>query len=189
MGASIPRTATTLFAMNLTTLTPFDGDSIRVVVEAPRGCSLKLEYDPKIELFTVSRSLPLGMVYPFDWGFIPGTRADDGDPVDAMAIHPSSSFPGMVLPCRLLGMIEIEQRDDGGKKQTNNRLITTPAWHEPLKELKDARDLPKGVRQEFEQFFVAVTAFTDKEVRVRGWAGRAKALHFLKKRMTSKDSR
>jgi inorganic pyrophosphatase len=175
--------------MNLTTLSSFDGDSVRVVVEAPRGCSLKLEYNPENELFTVSRSLPLGMVYPFDWGFIPGTRADDGDPVDAMAIHSSSSFPGVVLPCRLLGMVEIEQKDDGGKKQTNNRLIAMPAWHEPLKELNDARDLPASVRHELEQFFVAVTAFTDKKVKVRGWAGRTKALHFLKKRITSSDSR
>lgn len=156
-------------------------------MEAPRGSSLKIEYDPANEFFTIARSLPLGMAYPFDWGFIPGTRAEDGDPIDAMAIHSSGSYPGVVLPCRLLGMVEIEQRDDGGRRQTNNRLITTPAWHEPLKGLDDARDLPASVRHELEQFFVAITAFTGKKVKIRGWEGSRKALRFLKKGTVAKD--
>ena len=79
--------------MNLWTLPPYDDDALRVVVESPRGSSLKLEYLPGVELFQVSRSLPLGMVYPFDWGFVPGTRGDDGDPIDATAIH-WASVPG-----------------------------------------------------------------------------------------------
>jgi inorganic pyrophosphatase len=143
---------------NLTKLTPYDDDgALRVVVEAPRGSSLKLEYDPDSDLFTVSRSLPLGMAYPFDWGFVPDTTAADGDPVDALAIHPASTFPGVVLPCRLLGMVEIEQTDPKGKPQVNNRVIATPAWHEALKELAEARDLPKDVRHQLEQFFVSTT--------------------------------
>jgi inorganic pyrophosphatase len=172
--------------MNLTALPTFDGDAVRVVVEAPRGCSLKLEYDPEHSFFTIARSLPLGMAYPFDWGFVPGTRADDGDPVDAMAIHSSGSFPGVVLPCRLLGMVEIEETVKGGKTRTNNRLIATPAWHEPFRELTDARDLPPGIRRQLEQFFVATTTFMDKEVKVLGWAGRKKALRYLEKRITRK---
>jgi inorganic pyrophosphatase len=174
--------------MNFLTLSPFDGESIRVVVEAPLGSSLKLEYDPQLEVFTIARALPLGMVYPFDWGFVPGTRAEDNDPVDAMAIHPAASYPGVVLPCRLLGMVEIEQRDKDGKKETNNRLIATPDWHEPLREVKDARDLPEHVKRELEQFFVAVTAFTGKKIKVRGWAGRGKARAFLRKRTIASDS-
>lgn len=166
--------------MNLWTLPPYLDDTLRVVVESPRGSSLKLEYVPDVELFQVSRSLPLGMVYPFDWGFVPGTRGDDGDPIDAMAIHWGSSFPGVILPCRLLGMVEIEEKTESGKKQINNRLITSPAWHSPLRKLTDARDLPDDVRRELEQFFFAVTAFTGKKIRIRGWAGSGKAKRFLR---------
>jgi inorganic pyrophosphatase len=170
--------------MNLWTLSPFDEDAVRVVVESPRGSSIKLEYLPEAEIFQVSRSLPLGMTYPFDWGFVPGTRADDGDPVDAMAIHFSSSFPGVILPCRLLGMVEVGERKKSGARQTNNRLIVTPAWHEPLRELTDARDLPESMRHELEQFFLAVTAFTHKKVEILGWEGARKAHRFLEQCIT-----
>ncbi len=152
-----------------------------MVVEAPRGSPLKLEYDAKMLAFTVARALPLGMVYPFDWGFIPGTRAPDGDPVDALAIHPMPSYPGVVLPCRVLGMVALEQRDDDGKRLQNNRVITVPAWHEPLKGLSEARDLPKSVKLQLEQFFVAVTSFTNKKVKVLGWATRKEATRYIDK--------
>jgi inorganic pyrophosphatase len=165
---------------DLTSLPAFDGDkALRVVVESPRGSALKLEYAPEHGLFTVARSLPLGMVYPFDWGFIPGTLAADGDPVDALALHPTPSYPGVVLPCRLLGMVEVTQKDGRGKSQVNNRLIATPAWHDALQTVEDARKLPASIRDEIEQFFVSVTALTDKQVKIKGWANSRKALQFL----------
>jgi inorganic pyrophosphatase len=165
---------------NLTKLTPFDEDDVlQVVVESPRGSAVKYEYSATKHVFTVARSLPLGQAYPFDWGFVPGTRAADGDPVDAMVIHPGGTFPGIVLPCRLLGMIELEQRDGRGKRQVNNRLIATPSWHEALKGLDDARDLPKMIKTELEHFFVAIAKFTSKHVRVTGWKSANNARRFV----------
>jgi len=173
---------------DLTRLASNDVDgALRVVVEAPRGSMLKLEYDDDLRAFTVGRALPLGMAYPFDWGFIPGTRAPDGDPVDALVIHPAASYPGVVLPCRLLGMVELEQRDRGKPWELNNRLITTPAWHEPLHTLREARDLPKNVQHELENFFVAVTTFTNKTVRILGWASRKKAQRYMESTRTRSD--
>jgi inorganic pyrophosphatase len=147
---------------------------------------LKLEYDREIRLFTVSRGLPLGMVYPFDWGFLPGTMAADGDPVDALAIHPSTSYPGVLLPCRLLGMVELAQKDKNGRAEINNRVIATPAWHQALKGLQEARDLPRSVQEELERFFVAVTAFTGKKIKILGWASRGKAQRFIEERQLSR---
>jgi len=166
---------------NLSLLSPFDDDgALRVVVEAPRGSTLKLEYLPEDDVFGVARSLPLGMAYPYDWGFIPGTLAEDGDPVDALAIHPSSSYPGVVPPCRLLGMVELLEKDGKGKPQLNNRIIATPGWHKSLQPIEDARKLPREVREQLQQFFVSATAFTGKTITVTGWADGNKALRFLR---------
>ena len=74
--------------MNLTRLDPYDEHgALRVVVESPRGASLKFAYQPSLELFAVARALPLGVVYPYDWGFVPGTRGDDGDWWLAIAVR------------------------------------------------------------------------------------------------------
>jgi len=157
-------------AHDLTKLETYDDQgSLRVVVESPRGSSLKLDFDPKLRLFTISRELPLGVAYPFDWGFIPGTRGDDGDPLDAMVLHHQPSYPGVVLPCRILGMVEINQREARGKPEVNNRIIATPRWHQALSTLDEARDLPKAVRRQIEQFFVSSVAFTGKQITVKGW--------------------
>src|SRR5436853_4215009 len=103
-----------------------DGD-LNMVVETPRGSCVKLRFDPDMKVFTVARALTLGLSYPFDWGFIPGTKADDGDPVDALAVHDTSTFPGVVLPCRALGVVDVSQKDEGGRTQ-NPRLILMPSW-------------------------------------------------------------
>jgi inorganic pyrophosphatase len=110
-------------AHDLTRLDPFDEDGVlRMVVETPRGAGVKLTYDPDLGTFTVTRALALGITYPFDWGFIPGTIAEDGDPLDALAVHDSATFPGVVLPCRPLGVVDVTQKGEQGRED-NPRLI------------------------------------------------------------------
>jgi inorganic pyrophosphatase len=72
-----------------------DGD-VRVVIETPRGSRAKLAYDPELEAFTLSKSLLVGLTYPHDWGFVPSTKANDGDPLDIMVVHDCGDLPG---PC------------------------------------------------------------------------------------------
>jgi inorganic pyrophosphatase len=165
-------------------LGPYDDDgALRLIVEAPRGSSLKLEHDPAVGLFTVSRELPLGVVYPFDWGFVPGTRGDDGDPLDAMALHHSSTYPGVLLPCRIIGMVEIVQREGKKAPQVNNRIIATPRWHTPLKDLEEASDLPRSSRRQIEQFFLTTAAMTGKQLKIKGWATRRDTERFIAKNL------
>ncbi len=167
-------------ARDIAKLAPFDDEgALRVIVESPRGSSLKLAYEPKLRLFSVSRELPLGLAYPFDWGFIPGTLGEDGDPLDAMALHNAASFPGVLLPCRILGMVEVEQREGRGRPQVNNRIIATPHWHRPLARLTEARDLPAPARRDIEQFFVATAAMTGKRLTLKGWASRRATERFI----------
>src|SRR5688500_2481633 len=101
--------------MKLHLLPPFvRGTSFRVVVESPRGSSAKLKFDSADQVMTLSRPLTLGLIYPFDWGFIPGTRMADGDPLDAMLLWDTPTFPGVVVPCRAVGLVKVDQRRAGG---------------------------------------------------------------------------
>ena len=80
-------------------------------------------------------------------------------------------------------MVEIEQRERNAKSkpETNNRIITTPHWHEALRALQEARDLPPPVRKQIEQFFISSVAFTGKALTVKGWASSRKTREFIEK--------
>jgi inorganic pyrophosphatase len=134
-----------------------DGE-LRMIVERPRGSTVKLKYEPRLKLFTVSRALSLGLAYPFDWGFIPGTMGEDGDPLDALAVHDATTYPGVMLPCRPLGMVELKQKDKTGW-QANPRFILMPLWHDRLGELEKAAQLPERLKAEIERFFVSTRFF------------------------------
>src|SRR5215831_10480806 len=94
---------------------------VYVVVETPRGSAAKLEFDPDLQVFTLSKSLILGLTYPYDWGFIPSTRSEDGDPLDALILH---DVP--VLRCKIIGVLEVLQMQKGKHKLRNDRLIAVP---------------------------------------------------------------
>ena len=134
-----------------------DEGCVHAVVEAPKGSLVKLKYDIKLGVFTVSRGLPLGMSYPFDWGFVPSTRAPDGDPLDVLVVHEASTYPGALLPCRPLGVVEMDQDDKDGKRERNDRVIVIPSWHDRLGELERASELPSALREEIEHFFLSTT--------------------------------
>ena len=141
-----------------------ESGAIHVVVETPAGSRVKLKYSPRLGTFVLSRPLVLGVAYPFDWGFVPGTRAADGDPLDAMILSDAATYPGVVVCCRPLGVLEVEQNAKTGGRERNDRVIAEPvAARRPTPALTDR------VRQELEAFFVAATAFEGKELRLLGW--------------------
>jgi inorganic pyrophosphatase len=131
-----------------------DDGAIYAAVEAPKGSGVKLKYDEKLGAFTVTRALPLGLTYPFDWGFVPSTQAPDGDPLDVLILHDAVTYPGVVLPCQLLGVIEMDQDDEGDKHERNDRIVVIPSWHDRLGEFERATDLPNRLYKEIEQFFL-----------------------------------
>ena len=157
---------------NFLNLPPFteDGD-VHVVVETPRGSRAKFAYDPKLQSFILSKSLLTGLTYPHDWGFVPSTKADDGDPLDIMVIHDAATFPGIVLTCRVIGILQIEQKSKG-KAERNDRLFAVPRRSHSEQGLRDVRDLSKAIQQELEKFFIATDELEDKTLEIIGWKGR-----------------
>jgi inorganic pyrophosphatase len=100
------------------------GGLLHVIVESPAGSTAKLKWDPDLLMFTLSRPLPEGLAYPHDWGFVPGTRAADGDPLDALVLTEGTTFPGVLIRCRPLGVVRLEQnRKAGGGRERNDRVI------------------------------------------------------------------
>jgi inorganic pyrophosphatase len=164
-------------------VSPFDDRGrVQMIVETPRGSSIKYKFDEVRGLFSVSRSLALGITYPFDWGFIPATRSGDGDALDALCLHRHKSFPGALLPCRCLGLIEVEQESSKGRV-ANPRLILAPDW-EGAEACEIDDELGERARAEIEKFFLNATLFTSKNPRVLGWQDEKAARQLIKQLIT-----
>ncbi len=165
---------------NFINLPPFaeQGD-VYAVIETPRGSRAKFSYDPKLETFTLSKSLLTGLTYPYDWGFVPSTKADDGDPIDIMVIHDAETFPGMVLTCRVIGVLQIEQKRKG-KGERNDRLFAVPRRSHSELGLRHVRDIARPLQQELEKFFIATDELEDKKLQIIGWKGPKVALQTIK---------
>jgi len=169
--------------MNLQSLPPFaDHNTFHVVIESPRGSTLKLKYCPEWEAMGISRPLPAGLVFPFESGFVPSTRSADGDPLDVFVVWDVSSYPGVVLTCRALGVLRIEQNAanfDASVRIRNDRVIALPIESRRETEWQTLDDVPARVRQEWIQFTIAAAALDGKDAASLGWGGRDDALSLI----------
>jgi len=95
---------------------------IQVIIETPKGSRNKFAYDDKQNIFSVKKVLPAGMSFPYDFGFLPRTKAPDGDPIDVLLLMDEPAFPGIAVRARLIGIIEGEQLE-GKKRSRNDRLL------------------------------------------------------------------
>jgi inorganic pyrophosphatase len=154
---------------------------LHVVVESPAGATTKIKWEPGLGMFALSRPLPLGLAYPHDWGFVPGTAAEDGDPLDAMVLSEGTTFPGVMLRVRPLGVVRLEQNSKRRKgRERNDRLIAVTA-NAARRSERSVRDLPKRVRDEIERFFINVTFFEDKDAEIIGWGGPQEAWRLVRR--------
>jgi len=136
-----------------------------VVVDTPKGSRNKYKYDEKAQIWRLSKMLPLGASFPFDFGFIPSTKAEDGDPVDVLVLSEEPAFAGCVLPAVLIGIIEAEQTEKE-KTVRNDRLIAvieTPHNPPPVRSLEE---LGEQRLAEIEHFFVAYNEMEGREFKV-----------------------
>lgn len=157
-----------------------DQGILNAVIETPSGSRNKFKFDEKLGFFALSGVLPEGMVFPHAFGFVPSTRAEDGDPEDILIIMDEPTFTGCIVPTRLVGVIEAEQTEDG-ETERNDRLISVAAHSRDFSEIKSLDDLNKNMVTEIEQFFVNYNRERGKKFRVLGTRGPKQALKLLEK--------
>jgi inorganic pyrophosphatase len=163
-------------------LKPFDRKSrnLNVVIDTPKGSRNKYAFDFKIDGYKLKTVLPHGTVFPFDFGSIPGTVADDGDPLDVLVLMDEPVFIGCLVEARLLGVIEAEQTE-GDKTQRNDRLIAVAAESHTNGALKSLQKLDSKLLGEIEHFFVSYNAARGKKFKPTGRRGPAVAKRLIKK--------
>lgn len=150
-------------------LPPFDdGGRLTCVVETVRGSRAKYRYDARTGTFTVAHVLAVGLAFPCEFAFVPGTRADDGDPLDALVLFDDATFAGCVLPSRPLGVIRAEQEDDEGVARRNDRIVAVAESSHLYRDLQSLRDVPAHLVQELEHFLVTYDAARGRRFTVLG---------------------
>jgi inorganic pyrophosphatase len=166
-------------------LRPFDAEEkhlLRVVIETPKGSRNKFAFNPHERVFELKKVLPAGMAFPYDFGFVPSTEADDGDPVDVLVLMDEPAFPGCVLTCRPIGVIEGEQGDKKDKER-NDRIVAIHEDAHSWADIKSLDELGKQFCRELEEFFVDYHKLSGKKYRVLGLKGPDQARKLVKSGM------
>jgi len=165
---------------NLSQLPAFDPGTgeVTVVVETPKGSRNKYNYDEGCGAFRLGGVLPEGMSFPYDFGFIPSTLGEDGDPLDVLILLDAPVVVGCVLEVRLLGMIEAEQEERDGDRMRNDRLVAAATHAHTHAHIDSIEDLPAYLLGEVEGFFTQYNQLRGKVFKPLGRGGpdRARAL-------------
>jgi inorganic pyrophosphatase len=154
----------------------------RAIIETPKNRRNKFDYDPESNLFELGGLLPEGMMFPFDFGFIPSTLADDGDPLDVMVLMDEPAHVGCLLHVRIIGVIEAEQAEDG-KMEKNSRLLAVSIHSYSHENVTSIKQLAPSMLKQVEEFFISYNRLHGKKFKVTGRGGPKRALAILREGM------
>ncbi|MBV8071247.1 MAG: inorganic diphosphatase [Acidobacteriaceae bacterium] len=158
----------------------------RIVIETPKGRRNKFDYDPQLQAFTLGGLLPEGLSFPFDFGFVPSTKAEDGDPLDIMVLMDEPAHVGCVMDVRLIGVIEAQQTQDG-RTTRNDRLIAVAVHSYNHQHLHSISDAQTPLVDQVAEFFVSYNKSRGKKFKVLGVHGPSRAIkHVLTASRTAK---
>ncbi len=167
-------------------LTAFDDcDDLNVIIETPKGSRNKYKYDTKQCIFTLSKVLPAGSTFPYDFGYIPSTKGQDGDPLDVLVLMDEEVFPGCLITARLIGVIEGEQNDDG-EKVRNDRLIAVASQSHDQRDIHSLDQLNPHLIEEIEEFFVDYHELDGEKFKPVGRHGPHKARKLVDESLAAK---
>jgi inorganic pyrophosphatase len=169
-------------SMQLEKISPFPGDhTLRVIIETPKGSRNKYSFDPDLGAIRLKKTLPEGMVFPYDFGFIPRTAGDDGDPLDVLVLMTESTAPGCVVDCRLLGVICARQKERSNKSCRNDRYLAASLASAGFAHVRRPGDLPASMLTQLEQFFVDYNRLEGRTYKLEDVRGPKAAWKTLKK--------
>ncbi|MGH9719934.1 MAG: inorganic diphosphatase [Bryobacteraceae bacterium] len=137
---------------------------VRMIVEIPKNSANKYEYDGALGVFRLDRALYSPMHYPGDYGFIPGTMADDGDPMDVLALVEEPSFPGCLIEVRPVGMLDMVDAEEGDQK-----IIAVPNRNPRYDQIHTMDQIFPHVKREIEHFFTIYKELEGRNTRMLGW--------------------
>jgi inorganic pyrophosphatase len=166
-----------------TRLQPHDEDdkeTIQVIIETPKGSRNKFAFDVDQKVFELKKVLPAGMTFPHDFGFIPSTKAEDGDPVDVLVLMDEPAYPGCLIKCRPVGVIEGEQGKNKKDTERNDRIVATELMNHTYAHVKHVDDLGKNFIKELEEFFINYHELSGKQYRVLDVRGPGEARRRIK---------
>jgi inorganic pyrophosphatase len=157
--------------MNFNQIPPIENNLINAIIETPREIRYKYKYDPEKEIFMLNKVMPLGMVFPYDFGFIPNTKGEDGDPLDVMLLMEHEVFPGCLVQCRPIGILKAKQKEPGTEKFRNDRLLAVPQHSFQYADLTEIEAMSKELIKKIEDFFIDYNARQGREFEVIRWGG------------------
>jgi inorganic pyrophosphatase len=137
---------------------------LNVLIEIPGGSKNKYEYDKELEAFALDRVLYSSVKYPYDYGFVPNTLADDGDPLDGMVIIDEPTFPGCIIAARPIGFLEMI---DGGDR--DEKILCVPVKDPRYTHVQSLKDLPPHRLDEIAEFFRSYKNLEKKVTEILGW--------------------
>ena len=143
---------------------------VRMIVEIPKKSGNKYEYDAALGVFRLDRALYSPMHYPGDYGFIPGTHAEDGDPLDVLALVEEASFTGCLIEVRPVGILNMVDND-----QADQKIVAVPTRNPRYDEIHTMDQIFPHVRREIEHFFSIYKELEGKKTQMNGWGNPAEA--------------
>jgi inorganic pyrophosphatase len=154
-------------------LPPFDSDdaeTLNVIIDTPKGSRNKFEWDKKHGLYKLGGVLAAGAFFPYDFGFVPSTLADDGDAIDVLVLMEEPAFVGCLVPSRLIGGFGAFQTEEG-KTDRNDRLLAVAANSRNQRDVRTLDDLNQNLIHEIEHFFVSYNVAKGKKFEPQGRFG------------------
>lgn len=139
-------------------------DVVRIVVEIPKLSTNKYEYDQELKLFKLTRTLYSPMHYPGDYGFVPGTTAEDDDPLDVLVLVAQPSFPGCLYDVRAVGVLDMVDEDE-----PDHKILAVPMRDPRGASIQNLADVSPHILREIEHFFSIYKELEEKTSRMDGW--------------------
>ncbi|MGE0644451.1 MAG: inorganic diphosphatase [Nitrospira sp.] len=157
---------------------------VNVIIDTPRGSRNKFKFDERLGCFKLSRILPVGHVFPYDFGSIPGTRGEDGDALDVLMVMDEPTFPGCLITARLIGVI-VACQTEKGRTISNDRLIAVPQTPANKPTIRELSELGTVWVEQIEHFFTSYNAAQNRRFAPSRRLGAVHAERILRRAMAT----